>query len=109
MDFFSSINKVYSSVANEESNTTFAPIVNESNILTNAYDAKQIYGRGRGINYEGNDHNNSRYCIIIINMAIPMIFVTKSILIHMLTNLHYLPKPTTTLLMNLNNLLHPHT
>lgn len=36
-------------------------VVDEASILTNAYEAKKTYGRGRGSNYGGYNNNNSRY------------------------------------------------
>lgn len=64
MQSLSSINKVYSLITQEKSNHNLAhvPIVDESSILTNAYEAKKNYGRGRGVSHGGSSKNNSRYC-----------------------------------------------
>lgn len=37
--------------------------MDEATILTNAYDAKKSYGRGKRSNYGGNGKSNPKYCI----------------------------------------------
>lgn len=63
MESLPSINKVYSLIAQEESNhiAAYVNIFDESSILTNAYEANISYGRGRGKSYGGSRKNNSRY------------------------------------------------
>lgn len=59
-----SINNVYYLVAQEESNyiSTHVFVVDEASIPTNAYEAKKLYGRGRGSSYGSSNKNISRYC-----------------------------------------------
>lgn len=61
MDSLSSINKFYYLVAQEDSNNVHALVVDESTVITSAYDAKKSYGRSKGINNEGTHRNNTRY------------------------------------------------
>lgn len=58
MNCLTSINKVYSLVAQEESNCSPTPITDHF-ILTNAYDVKKSYGWGKCMN---NGKHNSWYC-----------------------------------------------
>lgn len=60
-----SINKLYSLVAQEESNhiPTHVHVVDEAIILTNSYKAKKSYGHGGGTIYGGSNQKNSRYYI----------------------------------------------
>lgn len=60
MDSLRSINKIYSLIAQEESNMIATFVVDDSILFANAYDAKKAYGRGRG----SFGKNNSRYCTL---------------------------------------------
>lgn len=58
MDYLPWINKLYYLVAQEETNCNSSHVTDD-HILANAYETKNSYGRGRGMNH---GKNNSRYC-----------------------------------------------